>query len=786
MKFYFNYFTRIILVGFLFLSLASVSSFSQKWVSTSVQKRAAVLEEFTGVRCVYCPDGHRIANELKAANPGKVMLVNVHAGGYATPGAGDIDLRTAVSTAIDGAAGVTGYPAGSVSRVNTPWAISRNQWAGVVPQIIAQNSPVNIAVRSVFDPSINKIKSDVEIYYTGNPVAGDKVNLYFLQDSILGQQTGGTNFYPSNFVNGQYVHNHVLRMTMDGNPWGLAINNAEKGKVINMSFVTDVPAIIGDVATNVKQFKVVAIVVPANNSNIYTGVEEKVTYGTIDAQSLVDISIVDKTVYPTTLKASAFTPQVEVTNKSNKEITSFDVYMELNGVTTSKNFSGSLKAGEKTMVDWGTSIPKGGVNVINFKGVYNLSNGYVDDTKNDINSVFKGFLVFQEKAFSDTQVGFNGNYPAFVYLDQSQNPYFSMQNSNNPFLGAKNTTGAMWFILDASQVGAIAGKVGNIMFGECDLTTANTAKLTYYYAYSDGAKGGTKPTIRVEASTDWGLTWNVVNTVTCQETGQITPGYTWYLPKSDEYIKVDVDLVDFLSKGILLRVAGVPGSTGNCFWIDEISVETTKAASGPNCTVNSKTISFGTVNTDETKDMDITISNTGDEALTVYNVLKTGDTKNVFTITGGDDVKSIPAGGSAKISINFAPKAGESYTGIITISTNGKNETSTTVNLNGTGNPAGSIAYGTTSDGTLSMQMTPNPVVDNAQLNYTVTGDANRNVRIYVMDVTGKVIRELVNSSLSAGTYNLNFSATNYVSGTYFIMAEVDGSKAQISVVVAK
>lgn len=785
MKSFSNSITRIIFVGFLLLALAPVSSFSQKWVSTQVQKRNAVLEEFTGVRCVYCPDGHKIANELKAQYPGKVVVVNIHAGSFATPGAGDLDLRTAVSTSIDRAAGVTGYPAGSVNRATNPWAISRNQWAGVVPQILNMNSPVNVAVRSVYDPSIRKIKSDVEIYYTGNPMPGDKINLYILQDSILGQQTGGTNFYPSNFINGQYIHNHALRMSMDGNPWGLAIPNAQQGKLIEMSFITEVPQMIGNVPVSANQLKVVAIVVPANNAPIYTGVEEEITSGTIDQQSLVDLEITDKTTYPTTLQALPMTPQVEVVNNSNKEIKNFDVFVDLNGVTVPKTFTGSLMPGAKTVVAWDPATPRGGVNVINFKGVYNLNDSYLDGTQNAINSVYKGFLAFNEKAFKDTKIGFDGSYPAYVYMDNSQNTAFSMQNSNNPFLGANGTTGAMWFILDAAQVGAIAGKTGYIMLGEGDLTNAATAKLSYYYAYSDGNKNGTAPVVRTEVSTDWGATWQLVNSTTCQKTGEITPGYSWYLPKSSEYILVDVDLADYLNKGVIYRVGVVPGSTGNCMWVDEITIVTTQAASGPNVSVNSKTLTFGTVNTDETKDMDITVSNTGDEALTVYDVVKT-DSKGVFSITSGSDIKSIPAGGTAKISVKFAPKAGESYSGQIEITTNGKNEQSTKVMLSGTGNPAGNVAYGSTPNGALTMSMTPNPVVDDAQFNYTISGDANRNVRIYVMDITGKVVSELLNSSLSAGNYNLNFSASKYVSGTYYIMAEVDGSKAQIPVVITK
>jgi hypothetical protein len=785
MKSCFTNLTKALFVGLLILALAPVDSFSQKWVSKNVQKRNVLLEEFTGIHCVYCPDGHRIANELKNANPGRVVLVNVHAGGYANPNAGELDLRTTIGTNLDRAAAVSGYPAGSVNRATNPWGISRNQWAGVAAQILNMDSPVNVAVRAEYDPVLKKIKTEVEVYYTGNPQLGDKLNVVFLQDSILGSQTGGTQFYPTNYKNGLYIHNHVLRMSMDGNAWGLNLKNAVKGQLITKTFITEIPTIIGNVTPDMEQFRVVAYVAPANNAGVYTATESEVTSGIIDTKSLVDLSIVDQTVYPTTLKAIEIAPKVEITNNSDKEITSFDVYLELNGTTIPQTFNGSLKAGEKTTVTWPAQFSAKTVAQLNFKGIYDISNGYLDGTKNSINEVYKAFLQFKESAFSTTTIGFDGALPDYAYLDQSQNPVFFPQADANLKFGANNTIGGLWFILDPAKIGgSVSGRPGYVMFGGCDLTGKQNAELKYFYAYSDGKLGGSAPVIRAEVSTDWGATWTVINSTTCKQTGEITAGYSYYLPKSAEYIPVSVDLSAYKNQKFMLRVAGVPGTTGNCMWIDEISVTSSAVAEGPKVAVSSSTLGFGTVDTDKSKSMDVTITNPGDETLTIYSIVKQ-DTKNVFTITSGQATSSIPAKQSAVLTIKFEPKAGETYNGAIQISTNGKNETTTVVSLSGTGNPAGNVSYGKTTDGSLSMTMTPNPVVSESQFNYTISND-NSKVRIYVMDISGKVVTELVNSNLSAGTYNMNFSAAKYVSGSYFIMAEINGLQAQIPVVIAK
>ena len=56
---------------------------NEQFVSTEVSNKNVVIEEYTGINCGYCPDGHKRANEIAAANPGRVFVINVHVGSYA-------------------------------------------------------------------------------------------------------------------------------------------------------------------------------------------------------------------------------------------------------------------------------------------------------------------------------------------------------------------------------------------------------------------------------------------------------------------------------------------------------------------------------------------------------------------------------------------------------------------------------------------------------------------------------------------------------------------------------
>ena len=57
--------------------LFAISSFSQTIVSTDPENKNVVLEEYTGIHCVWCPEGHAIAQAMQNNNPGDVFLINI-------------------------------------------------------------------------------------------------------------------------------------------------------------------------------------------------------------------------------------------------------------------------------------------------------------------------------------------------------------------------------------------------------------------------------------------------------------------------------------------------------------------------------------------------------------------------------------------------------------------------------------------------------------------------------------------------------------------------------------
>ena len=230
-----------IVLALIFFTLLPSFLKAQEYVSTQPQNRNVLIEEFTGRNCGYCPDGHRIANLIVANNPGRVWAVNIHAGGYSPvtyP-----NMNTNDGTAITSGFGIGGFPAGHVNR-STAEDLGRNQWESHTNTQLAQQAEVNVAGFVTLNHTTRTAEITVEVYYTANSSQSTNyLTIMMLQDSILGSQSG--NYYnPSQMLNGQYVHQHVLRDVVTST-WGDEISPTTAGTLITKNYTYQIPESIG-------------------------------------------------------------------------------------------------------------------------------------------------------------------------------------------------------------------------------------------------------------------------------------------------------------------------------------------------------------------------------------------------------------------------------------------------------------------------------------------------------------------------------------------------------------
>ena len=317
---------------------------AQQFVSTEPANRNVILEEFTGRGCGYCPDGHRIANEIMANNPDRVWAINIHAGGYAYTSYPN--MITQDGNTIHGGFSISGYPTGVVNR-STSNGIDRGQWNNQANNQLNQASECNIGGFVVVNPETRMATITVEVYYTGNSTVDQNyLTVAMLQDSILGSQADYGNYNPSQWVGNQYVHMHILRDVVSESAWGDPISPTTQGTLITRTYEYSIPESIGSpngVEVDLNNIFFLAWVSERQQGNAYrpilTGCELDMVQG------------VDEPIYPIIKGISqpggatcSHTKDIEVNiqNIGTETLTSMTVVVELEGESQTINWEGEL------------------------------------------------------------------------------------------------------------------------------------------------------------------------------------------------------------------------------------------------------------------------------------------------------------------------------------------------------------------------------------------------------------------------------------------------------------
>lgn len=167
-----------------------------------VQDKNYYIEEFSGVRCVNCPQGAAKLEELSnmPANKGRLKIVTIHAASFTLPDytkGSKQDLSSQQGEQLMNLIynGDMSKPQASIDRLSlftgtNPLIGPYSQWEGTLNTVKSNypTTPVNIHLSSEYDQNQEAYNIKVKLAYTENVSEPQYLTLLLIEDSIVDNQ----------------------------------------------------------------------------------------------------------------------------------------------------------------------------------------------------------------------------------------------------------------------------------------------------------------------------------------------------------------------------------------------------------------------------------------------------------------------------------------------------------------------------------------------------------------------------------------------------------------------
>ncbi|MGQ9818685.1 MAG: choice-of-anchor D domain-containing protein [Candidatus Kapaibacteriales bacterium] len=184
---------------------------------------------------------------------------------------------------------------------------------------------------------------------------------------------------------------------------------------------------------------------------------------------------------------------------------------------------------------------------------------------------------------------------------------------------------------------------------------------------------------------------------------------------------------------------------------------------------SSKTeVDFGNVVLQNSKVVDVDITNTGIADLVISNIELVNNNEEVFSIISAPETPAtLGPYESTTITLMFTPQQAITYNALLRILSNASNNPTLTIPLAGVGEEVGSVSEVNFADGTI-IKIKPIPVTDILTLSIFNPNLVESQINIKVYDLNGKMILDLGNVSARSISNELTFDLGNYLpSGRY-------------------
>lgn len=263
---------RIRYIGAAFLAVAFVAAVSCDKIKENDRlvdqgifelktERCVLLEDYTGVRCVNCPNAAAEIKTLQAAYGSNLVVVGMYPQNpqsLTQPYGTDPDLRTDAAQAYATHYQIEQFPQGMVNRKEV---LAFAAWGGAIQNVFDDTATDYVNLTA----SAQLSGSNLQVTINGNfkkdyPNNGNiNVIAMIVEDNINARQL------TSSGVDGDYIHNHVLRAVISEDIWGDEILGEHPAQ--DESFTKEYTTTLNEV-WNTENLALVVAVVNANSREV--------------------------------------------------------------------------------------------------------------------------------------------------------------------------------------------------------------------------------------------------------------------------------------------------------------------------------------------------------------------------------------------------------------------------------------------------------------------------------------------------------------------------------------
>ncbi|MEI6090450.1 MAG: choice-of-anchor D domain-containing protein [bacterium] len=803
-------------------------------IAQSAEKRV-LLENHTGAWCGWCPRGTYTMDKLEEANPGKIVGVKYHhlygpqypqTDGMVCP-EGDLMYNFFLGG---------GYPSGALNRIqwtdqngNKIINLGTGNWEYCAGQILPTQAEVEVKLTWKFNEATQKISGTI----TCNVLVDLAYQLAFqvivCEDSVTGT---GSQFDQNNSLSNNadykdtpyfdlpativgFVHNKVARTIIGGvtgDPGDFPAT-VKAGETYKWNFISDVPTAPAGSPVKMKDVYLVGVVGASQQGYVIpvlNCVESKAGAG---GEATLAVEGDPINYMP---KGSQATYKFTLDNA-----TATDKTYNLTLVKDAQSPDGWLAqiVGGKKSLSVNKSA-KGTVSIDIFPGD-KIGNGKYTLVATDAADPTSKLEV-------QVEVIHTGAERLYIYSPLED---YDGLNTLLP-----QTSYDKFSSISISKIGADLTKLQTVLGKFTKVKTAiiscgdnfafsatDIALLQYYHSAGvdiliDGTLGLSQTEIQTYLKGTFGFGWSKAYKTLNNDQEMpiegvlgeyITTGFTGALTQDIEWPSVFTITDAAKAKKILVykdtktNIAGVTSddngakvvalgfAIGNMTDAKEVKLdllekslywlENEVAALKPSIAVDKTELIFSGTEVNTTAEKTITISNKGTTDLVLEGFNITGTDASAFKFANISFPKTVTIDEDFVTIVKFTPTVEQSYSAVLKIESNDPDQSEFSVDLAGTG-----IASGVETEAGFicSVSLSPNPVAVSSQLTYTATGTVNAVIRIN--DAQGKVVAEVYNGLLNAGTYNYTLNTNNLSSGNYFITAQFDGKWETIPFVIVK